>query len=54
MMMRTLFRWVGPFWNIFLTRWDPLFKTNVTALKLASVADWFSAGDFPQGTTVAE
>ena len=52
MMVWRLFRWVGPFWNRFLTRWDLLFKIDVTVLKLALAVNWFSAGDFPQGTTM--
>ena len=43
---------MGPFWNRFLTRWDLIFKIDVTVLKLAPVVDWFLAGDFPQGTTM--
>jgi len=42
-----LFRQVGPFWDIFLTKWDPLLKTDVTVLKLAPAAIWFSVADFP-------
>ena len=47
MITRKLFRQVGPFWDIFLTRWDPPLKTDVIVLKLAPTAIWFSAGDFP-------
>ena len=52
MMVWRLFRWMGPFWNRFLTRWDLLFKIDVIVLKLALAVNWFSASDFPQGTTV--
>ena len=43
---------VGPFWEIFLTRWDPFLAIYVTISKLALVAKWCLAGDFSQGTTV--
>lgn len=43
---------VGPFWDIFLIRWDPLFATDATILKLAPVAKRCSVGDFLQGTIV--
>ena len=43
---------VRPFWDIFLTKWDPLLTTDMTISKVAPVAKWCSAGDFPQGTTV--
>lgn len=52
MMIGILFRWVGSFWNRFLTWWYPFFWIDVTVLKLAPAVDWFSAGDFPQGTTM--
>lgn len=53
MMIGRLFRWVGPLWNRFLTRWDLFFWIDVTVMKLAPAADWFLAGDFPQGTTMS-
>ena len=54
MITRKLFRWVGPFWDTFLTKWDLPLKTDVTVLKLALVAIWFATSNFSQGTTVAE
>lgn len=40
------------FWDIFPTRWDPLFAIDSTILKLAPVAKWCSVGNFLQGTIV--
>ena len=50
MMMGKLFRGMGPFWDIFLTKWDPVLKIDVTVLKLAPIVNWFLADDLPQGT----
>ena len=30
---------VGPFWDIFLTKWDPLLTTDMTISKVAPVAN---------------
>ena len=43
---------VESFWDIFLTRWNPLLTTDVTTLKLALIANRCAADDFPQGTIV--
>lgn len=40
------------FWDIFPTRWDPLFAIDSTILKLAPVAKRCSVGNFLQGTIV--
>ena len=34
-----LFMLVGPFWDIFLTKWDPLLTTDMTISKVAPVAN---------------
>ena len=52
MMIGRFFRWVGPPWNRFLSRWDSFFWIDVIVLKLAPAVNWFSTSDFPQGTTM--
>ena len=43
-----LFMLVGPFWDIFLIRWDQLLVTDVTISKLALIAKRCLVGDFPR------
>ena len=52
MMIWWLFMLVGPFWDIFLIRWDPFLMTEVTISKLAPITKWCLASNFLQGTIV--
>ena len=49
---RVVFHISGSLLNIFLTRQDPLLVTDMTFVKLAIVAKWCLASNFPQGTIV--
>ena len=42
----------GPFWDIFLSRWDPFLATDMTFSKLVLVVKLCSTSDFAQGTTI--